>query len=191
MSAVPAPTYISVDEYLLMEEASEGKHEYYQGEVFAMAGGTVSHHRIVRNTSTALDNFLMGKRCELFPSELKIHNPANTLFTYPDLSVVCGELDYWNNRKDTIKNPTVLIEVLSRSTQRYDRGDKFKLYRSLPSLKEYILISSLEVSVEKFTRMPNDYWTFGETNDLEGEFGIEAIGFVCAVKTLYRNVIFD
>ncbi len=191
MSAVPAPKYINVEDYLLMEGESEVKHEYYQGEMFAVAGGTDSHNRIVRNTLTAIDNFLAGKECEVFPSDLKVHSVANSLFTYPDLSIVCGPLDYWKNRRDIITNPVVLIEVLSKKTQAYDRGDKFKLYRTIPTVREYILISSLEVLVERYTKQPGSFWNFQETANGEDAFQIESIAFSCAVKDLYRNVSFE
>lgn len=191
MSAVPAPTFISIDEYLLLEESAEAKHEYYQGEVFAMAGGTIAHNRIVRNTLTSLDNFLKGKDCEVFPSDLKIHNQANSLFTYPDISIVCDKAEHWNERNDTITNPVVIIEVLSKKTKNYDRGEKFKLYRSLSSLKEYILISSQEILIEKYIRQSMAFWNFTETGNSEEKFQIEAVGFSCSIKELYRNVSFE
>lgn len=190
MSAVPAAKFISIEEYLTIEEESEVKHEYFQGELFAMAGGTVSHNRIVRNTLTAIDVFLEEKECEVFPSDLKVHNEINTLFTYPDLSIVCGKLAYWNTRSDVITNPVVLIEVLSKKTQNYDRGQKFRLYRSIPSLKEYILISSLEMLVEHYTKQSTGFWTFREITNAEEEVKIESIGLACPVKTLYRGVNF-
>lgn len=118
MTAVPAPKFISIEDYLLSEEEVREKHEYYQGEVFAMAGGSIAHNRIVRNLLTELDNFLKDRNCEVFPSDLKIHNEANTLFTYPDLSIVCGELNCWNKRNDTITNPAVIIEVLSKKNKK-------------------------------------------------------------------------
>lgn len=191
MSAVPAPKFMSIEEYLLMEEDSETKHEYYNGEIFDMAGGTIPHNQIVRNTLTAVDNFLKEKNCQVFPSDLKIHIEANTLFTYPDVSIVCGELERWNNRNDVITNPVVIIEVLSKKTQNYDRGKKFKLYRSLSSLKEYLLISSMEVSVERFTKQETGFWNFRETTNTEDLAHIETIGFSCPVKDLYRNVSFE
>ncbi|GAA4727510.1 Uma2 family endonuclease [Flavisolibacter ginsenosidimutans] len=192
MRAVPAPKYVSVEDYLLLEDEAEEKHEYYQGEVFAIAGGSIAHNRIVRNVLNSLDNFLEGKGCEVFPSDLKIHNEANTLFTYPDLSIVCGELNRWNKRNDTITNPAVIIEVLSKKkTKNYDRGEKFRLYRSLPSLKEYVLISSLEISVERFIKQETSFWNFRETTDPEDLFQIETIHFSCPVNELYRNVSFE
>lgn len=191
MSAVPAPKFISIEEYLLMEEDSEIKHEYYRGEVFAMAGGTIAHNRIVRNVLTSLDNFLNGKDCEVFPSDLKIHIEANTLFTYPDISIVCEKLERWNDRNDTITNPTVIIEVLSKKTRNYDRGEKFKLYRRLPSLKEYILVSSMEISVERFTKQETGVWNFREITNPDELVSIETIGFSIPIKEFYRNVIFE
>lgn len=190
MSAVPAPKYISVEDYLLLEEESDVKHEYYQGEMFAMAGGTIPHNRIVRNTLTALDNFLSGKDCEVFPSDQRIHCPANSFFTYPDSSIVCGGLERLEKRNDTITNPVVIIEVLSKRTKNYDRGDKFKLYRSIPSVKEYVLISSLEVLVERYTKQTNGFWYFRESADADDILQIETVGFSCPIKTLYRNVTF-
>lgn len=123
MSAVPAVKLLSVDEYFAMEADADVKHEYYQGEVFAMAGGTIAHNRIVRDTLRAIGNFLEGKGCEVFTSDLKVHSEANTLFTYPDISIVCGPLQTWNNRNDVITNPAVLIEVLSKkNTERRSRA---------------------------------------------------------------------
>ena len=120
-----------------------------------------------------------------------MHNEANSLFTYPDISIVCGELQKWQGRNDTITNPVVIIEVLSESTQLYDRGQKFKLYRSIPSLKEYLLISSIEYMVEQYTKQADDVWSFRELTNPEDRMGIESIGFSCAIKELYRNVSFE
>lgn len=191
MSAVPATTYISIEDYLAAEEASDVKHEYYKGEVFAMAGGSIAHNQIVGNTLAAINNFLRGKSCQVFPSDLKVHNEANTLFTYPDISIVCGKPESWGKRNDTITNPVVLIEVLSASTQGYDRGQKFYLYRSIPSVKEYIFISSTELLVERYAKQATGFWNFRETADPDEIFQVETIDFSCAVKELYRNVEFD
>jgi len=191
MSAVPAPKYTSIDDYLLMEDESEEKHEYCQGEVFAMVDGSISHNQIVRNALSAIDGFLRDKNCQIFPSDLKIHNEANNLFTYPDLSIVCGELKRWNKRNDTITNPVVVIEVLSKKTKNYDRGEKFRLYRSLPTLKEYILVSSQEISIERYIKQETSFWNFRETTNPEDLFQIESINFSCTVNELYRNVSFE
>jgi len=190
MSAVPETKLLSIEEYLTLEEEAEVKHEYYQGEIFAMAGGTIAHNQIVRNTLTSIDQFLKDSNCEVFPSDIKVHVEAVNLFTYPDISIVCGEIERLNNRNDVITNPVVIIEVLSENTQNYDRGNKFRLYRSLPSLKEYILVSSLEVLVERCTKQATGFWNLREAADPEDAFLIETIGFSCPIKELYRNVTF-
>lgn len=191
MSAVPALKFISIEDYLSLEESADEKHEYYRGEIFAMAGGTIAHNQIVSNMVSEVNFFLREKDCQVFPSDLKVHNEANSLFTYPDISIVCGELQKWQGRNDTITNPVVIIEVLSESTQLYDRGQKFKLYRSIPSLKEYLLISSIEYMVEQYTKQADDVWSFRELTNPEDRMSIESIGFSCAIKELYRNVSFE
>lgn len=191
MSAVPAPKYISVEEYLLMEEESDIKHEYYGGEVFAMAGGTIPHNQVCMNVTGELFSFLKGRACRVYQSDQRIHCHSNKFFTYPDASVVCGEIERLEKRNDTITNPAVIIEVLSQSTKNYDRGDKFKLSRNIPSLKEYVFISSLEVSVERYTKLATGFWNFRDTANPEDLFEIETVGFSCPVRDLYRDVTFD
>lgn len=191
MSAVAAVKYITEEEYLKAEEKSLTKNEYYKGEIFAMAGASISHNRITRNTQTEIDIFLRDKSCEIFPSDLRIQVEANSLFTYPDLSIVCTDLEFYKKRKDTIRNPTVLIEVLSPSTQNYDRGEKFALYRDLPSLKEYILISSTKILIEKYTKQSDNEWIFTEFKKPTDQFEIESIGFLVTVEALYRKVNFE
>ena len=188
MSAVPAPKFFSIDEYLSLEEQAEERHEYYNGAIFAMAGGTISHNQVVRNTLTAIDSFLKGKDCQVFPNDLKVWCEKHSLFTYPDVSVVCGEPELLNNRNDVITNPVVIIEVLSKKTENYDRGNKFKFYRGLSSLKEYILISSMEVLVERHTRQATGFWNLREITSAEENFLIETLDFCCPIKELYRNV---
>jgi Uma2 family endonuclease len=191
MSAVPALKLISIEDYLSLEESADEKHEYYRGEIVAMAGGTIAHNQIVSNTVSEINFFLRDKNCQVFPSDLKVHNEANTLFTYPDISIVCGEPQKWQDRNDTITNPVVIIEVLSESTQLYDRGLKFKLYRSIPSLKEYLLLSSLEYLVEHYTKQAEDAWNFRELSNPDDRLTIESIDFSCPIKELYRNVSFE
>src|SRR6516162_7116924 len=130
---------ISIEEYLEMENAALEKHEYYKGEVFAMSGAKVPHNIIGANLLIALSLQLKGKTCKPFNSDQRIHIPSNTLFTYPDISIVCGEVIMLNNDPYNVLNPTVIIEVLSKHTKNYDRGEKFKLYRDITTLKEYIM----------------------------------------------------
>ncbi|MEO6254459.1 MAG: Uma2 family endonuclease [Ferruginibacter sp.] len=140
--------YISADDYLKAERDAVEKHEYYHGEVFAMSGASVNHNRIQVNLIGELHTKLKGKGCQPYGSDLRIHIPENTLYTYPDISVFCASLDLTDNNFDTATNPTVLIEILSKSTRNYDILSKFKLYRDIKRLKTYILIDSLSFSVE-------------------------------------------
>jgi Uma2 family endonuclease len=191
MSAIAASKYISIEDYLAAEEIALQKHEYYKGEVFAMAGAGIVHNRIVRNTSTEIDSFLRDKDYEIFPSDFRVYIEANSLFIYPDLTIFCEPIKMFKNRIDTATNPTVIIEVLSKSTQDYDRGSKFKLYRGLPSLKEYVIISSTEVLVEKYTKQADNKWQFITYNIVEDCFAIEAIGLSIEINSLYRGVTFE
>lgn len=191
MSAVSTSKFISIEDYLAAEEVALEKHEYYKGEIFAMAGASIPHNRLVRNTLVSIGSYLEGKTCEIFPGDLKIHIEANSLFTYPDLSIFCDPIKTYTNRNDVATNPVVIIEVLSKSTQDYDRGSKFKLYRDLPSLKEYILISSLEVLVEKYVKQTGNKWQFTAYNKAEEIFSIEAIGLSIEVNSTYRGVTFE
>jgi len=191
MSAIPASKYISIEDYLAAEETALEKHEYYKGEVFAMAGAGIAHNRIVRNATVTIGSYLEDKTCEVLPSDLRVYIEANSLFTYPDLTIFCESIKMFKNRADTANNPTVIIEVLSKSTQDYDRGSKFKLYRGLSSLKEYILIASTEVLVEKYTKQADNKWQFTAYNIVEESFAIEAIGLSIEVNSLYRGVTFE
>lgn len=118
--------FISIEGYLSLEEPADEKHEYYREELSAMAGRTIAHNQIVSNTVSEMNYFLRGKNCQVFPGNLKVHNEANSLFAYPDISIVCGEPQKWKGRNNTITNPVVFIEVLSESTPLYDRGQKVK-----------------------------------------------------------------
>lgn len=188
MSTAPAIKYMSVEEYLIGEETGEVKHEYYQGEVFAMAGGSINHNQVVSNTLVEIGSFLKNKNCRIFPSDMLLRIEADDLFTYPDLSIICGDVQKWENKNHIVTNPVVLIKVLSKRNQGYDRGQKFKFYRDVPSLKEYILISSFEVLVERNTKQSTGFWTWRENKDLDSEFVIESIGFGCPLKDVYRDV---
>ena len=175
-----------------MEEKSLEKHEFYKGEIFAMAGASIPHNQITRNALSAVDEFLRKSgKCQIFPSDLKIHSLGNSLYTYPDLSIICGEIETLGKNKSVVTNPSVLIEVLSKSTQDYDRGGKFKLYRDIPSLKEYILISSFQTQVEKYEKQTDGKWLFQEYKSENDLLKINSIDFEISIKEFYRNVIFD
>lgn len=191
MSAIPIIKY-SIAEYLEAEEKSLEKNEFYQGEIFAMAGGSIPHNQIVSNTLADINAYLRGgKKCQVFPSDLRIYIEANTLFTYPDLSIVCGEIETLENHKNNVTNPSVLIEVLSPSTADYDRGGKFKLYRDIPRLKEYILISSTEILIEKYEKQQDGSWVLHEYKNATDLFTISTIALQVQVDRFYDNVVFS
>ena len=191
MNILPVLKYTE-EEYLEMEEKSLEKHEFYKGEIFAMAGASIPHNQITRNALSAVDEFLRKSgKCQIFPSDLKIHSLGNSLYTYPDLSIICGEIETLGKNKSVVTNPSVLIEVLSKSTQDYDRGGKFKLYRDIPSLKEYILISSFQTQVEKYEKQTDGKWLFEEYKSENDLLKINSIDFEISIKEFYRNVIFD
>jgi len=179
---------ISIEEYLETENASLEEHEYYRGEVFAMSGAKVPHNTITSNLMIALGQKLKGKKCKPFGSDLRIHIPTNTLFTYPDISIVCGEVITLNNDEYNALNPTVIIEVLSPKTKNYDRGEKFKLYRDINTLKEYILVDSQSLHVEVFRLNKNNHWELQEYNDANNYLEIKAINESILIAEIYDGV---
>src|SRR5947199_6445650 len=148
--------------YLEMERAADFKSEFFEGEVFAMAGGTPQHSLIATNLAAEFNNRLKSHPCIPYNADLRIKIEGTALFTYPDLSVICGPLQFAEGTNDTVLNPTVLVEVLSNSTEAYDRGKKFEHYRQILSLKEYLLVSQKEARIEQFIRQANGRWLLNE-----------------------------
>ncbi|MEI6949157.1 Uma2 family endonuclease [Paraflavisolibacter sp. H34] len=180
--------YITAQEYLEQERAATEKHEYYQGEVFAMSGARLQHNRIQMNFTGEARIRLRGKSCEVFGSDLRVHIPANTLFTYPDAVIVCGKPELLDEAFDTLLNPVVIVEILSRSTQSYDRGDKFMLYRAIPSLKEYVMIDSESIGIEHYSRQEDGTWLFAETKDPASVLQLLSLGISFPISLLYEGV---
>lgn len=188
--AAPKYNFISPEEYLEQERKATEKHEYYQGEVFAMSGTSLEHVIISRNVMIELGNKLKGKSCQPFGSDLRMHIPPNTLYTYPDLSIICGKPELTDEHFDTATNPTVLIEILSPSTRNYDMGIKFKLYRDIPTLKEYILVDSENVYVEKHMRQADNSWLLSEIKNAGDILKIESIQVTLALSDIYEGISF-
>jgi len=136
--AIEENNFITELEYLDAERVSLEKHEYYKGEIFAMSGASIPHNKIAMNCSYELKSKFKGKPCQPYGSDLRIHIPINTLYTYPDLSIICGEPETTDENFDSVINPTVIFEILSKSTRNYDLGQKFELYRQITTLREYI-----------------------------------------------------
>ena len=177
----------TIAEYLTMEAAATEKSEYYQGEIFAMSGALVPHNIIAVNTMVFLHQKLKGKNCRPFNSDMRVHIEKNTLFTYPDISVVCGKPETLDDDNFNLLNPIILIEVLSKSTKNYDRGDKFKLYRDIPTLKEYILINSEAVGVEVFRVNKQNHWELEEYKTDEDALQIPALQLSIPLREIYEG----
>lgn len=188
----PAPkyNYVSQETYLETERASLEKHEYYQGEVFAMSGASFNHNRISVNTLTELSNKLKGKPCQPLGSDMRVHIPQNTLYTYPDITVVCGKPELLDDSFDNLLNPSVIIEILSKTTRKYDAGPKFKLYRDIPTLKEYILIDSLSVFVEQHFKNQNNIWELHDYKSMADNFISPVLNITFSLNDIYEGVTF-
>ena len=174
-------------EYLELERKADFKSEYYNGEIFAMAGATLIHNKIVSNSIFLFNQFLKDKPCKVYPSDLRHRIEKSGLYTYPDITIVCGKTELLDNKFDTLKNPTVLIEVLSDSTEKYDRGQKFSFYREIPSLKEYILVSSKTVKIEKFKRLEDGNYLYIESNEHQ-PFPIDSINMNLNLEDVYNKI---
>lgn len=180
--------YKTPKEYLDFERGALDKHEYYKGEIFAMSGNTLRHNRLQVNFMIAVGNYLNDKPCQIFGSELRVHVPLNEWYTYPDSIIVCDEPQLQDEEFDTLLNPTVIIEILSKSTQSYDRGDKFSLYRSIPSFQEYILIHSDKVAIEQYNRQPDGTWILKEFGQESETLFIQSVQFSLPLSQLYSGV---
>lgn len=178
-------------EYLAMEEQADYKSEYYQGEIFAMSGGTGNHSLIGVNVNAELRSALLDKDCSVFGSDFKIRIEASDTGVYPDGTVFCGPIDYVEDRKDIATNPIVVIEVLSNSTAAYDRSGKFSHYRRIPSLKEYVLIEQDRAQVDVFRRNENGLWLgFEGFEGLDKSVEFKSLGISIPSKMIYHRVQF-
>lgn len=182
--------YTSAQEYLEMERASPEKHELHQGTVITMQGASLKHNQIVTNLVANIATYLKGKSCQVFPSDLRTKIPSSDTFTYPDLSIVCGEPELMDEQFDTILNPSVIIEVLSPSTEKYDRGNKFFYYMQIKSLSEYFMISSIETYIHIARKQSDNSWKFEEIKDASASFTINTIQHNIALADIYYNVKF-
>lgn len=188
MSALPVvKKNWTPEEYLAWERLQPQKHEFHRGEVFAMAGATFEHNQIVANVLGELRTALRQKPCRVCASDLRVKIPATGLYTYPDASVVCGRPEFEDDKLDTLLNPLLLVEVLSESTADYDRGTKFTNYRTIASLRDYVLISTDQVLVEYHTRKDDGSWVLREFKAGQ-RFTLESVGGELAVDELYLKV---
>ena len=181
-------TYYSPEEYLQLETLAEYRSEYYDGQIIPMAGGKPNHNKIALNLSSALNFALKGKSHDVFMSDLRLGIPNCRLYTYPDVMVVNTPLVFAENRQDTIVNPLMIAEILSDSTEKYDRGDKFRMYRTIASFKEYLLISQTAMQVEKFTKNEANQWVLSEYSAKEDKIIFDFFEFEITLYELYDRV---
>ncbi|MFI5196871.1 MAG: Uma2 family endonuclease [Chitinophagales bacterium] len=176
----------TIEEYLEMENAATEKHEYYQGEIFAMSGPKYQHVQVSGNIYSSLRQKLKGKPCQPLGSDMRVHIEKNTLFTYPDISVVCGDPLFLNNDEWNLLNPTIIFEVLSPSTKNYDRGEKFRLYRDIPTLKEYILIDPEAILVEAWGINAQGNWELKEYKTINETLQLGSIQVSLELREIYE-----
>jgi Uma2 family endonuclease len=187
MSTQPK-TYLTPEQYLEIERKAEYKSEYCDGEMFAMAGAGENHNQLVMNLAIGLGSQFRSRPCRVYSNDMRVRVVATGLYTYPDVVVVCGERRYLDERRDTLLNPSLLIEVLSPSTEAYDRGRKFESYRSIESLSEYLLVASDRVHVDLYTRQPDGRWLLTSASRLEDSLDLQSAGFRLALAELYEKV---
>jgi Uma2 family endonuclease len=176
MSSQSTATY-SPQQYLAIERDAQQKHEYFNGEIFAMTGASERHNLIAVNLVSSIHAQLRGTPCKVYSSDMRLKVSATGLYTYPDVVALCGEAHFDDDQQDTLLNPTMVIEVLSKSTEGYDRGEKFAHYRKIESLTEYLLISQDRYRIEQYVRQPDNQWLMSEVSKLEE--GIELPSIKC------------
>ncbi len=178
------------EEYIALERQATSKSEYYAGEIFAMAGASRWHNLIVVNVLRELSLQLKGRPCAVYPSDMRVKISSTGLYTYPDVTVVCGDAQFEDTPQDTLLNPTLIVEVLSESTEAYDRGGKFAHYRKLPSLLEYVLIAQTKTHIEHYVRQPDDHWLLAEAEQIHDTIMLASIDCRLALAEVYDKVEF-
>ncbi len=188
MSLAAPRSPLTFEEYLAAERVAETKSEFHGGEVFAMAGGTANHSKIAVKISGALDHATAARGCHIFNSDMKVRVSENDRTLYPDVSGLCERPEYLDDSRDVLLNPSFIIEVLSKSTEAFDRGRKLALYMALPSVVEIALVSVVDVRVDKYTRQPDGIWRFDGYSGLESEVPFTSLGCTVPLREVYAGV---
>ena len=184
----PEKKYVSPESYFELERHAENKNEYCDGEIFAMTGASFNHNLIAVNISSALHGALQDSPCHVLASDMKIQADKARHYVYPDVSVVCHEVEFSGKRDDVITNPIVLFEILSNSTKDYDRGSKFMAYRNIISLKDYILVDQYSLHVEHFQKNDKGQWVLDEYKSQSDVFTLKSVGVELSLRNIYARV---
>ncbi|MBX2921357.1 MAG: Uma2 family endonuclease [Chitinophagaceae bacterium] len=185
--AAPKYNYISPQEYLETERASQHRSEYYDGHILAMSGASLSYNMIESNLVGNLFSFLEGSHCRVLPSNMRVSTPSSDAYMYPDVTIVCGEPQLEDNQFDTLLNPAVIIEILSPSTSSMDKGRKFFFYKEIPSLQEYIMIDSVKQYIIIARRQADNSWIFENLDANSAELYIQTIAFSLTLQKIYNG----
>jgi Uma2 family endonuclease len=190
-SAPIQKSYLTAEEYLVLERQAEIKSEYIDGEMVAMSGGTSEHSLVTANLMGELRQQLKQRPCRVYSGDLRVRIPGTGDYVYPDVTVVCGEPLFEDGQRDILLNPTLIAEVLSPSTESYDRGRKFELYQTLDSLKEYVLVAQDKPRIEHYLRQDGHVWLYTDVSGLEISVSFASIGCQVPLAEIYDKVAFS
>ncbi len=183
---------LSPEEYLELEREAEVRHEFLDGEIYATAGESLSHSRVCVGLTCEVGNKLKGTLCEPLSSNMKVRTTSASLFSYPDLTIICGEPQFHDVKKDVLINPQIIFEVLSPFTENYDRTTKFMKYRmGNPTMTDYILVSQDKIFIEHFTKQTDNNWNYSSYNKLDSEFLVQSINCSLSLTEIYDRVEFE
>lgn len=183
----PAKKVITPEEYLALEEKADHKSEYYNGEMFALAGGSVNHNQITFNVAKAFDRLPTHKPCRVFSNDVRLRTQKSGLYTYPDVMVICGRIEFVPGRDDTLTNPILIVEVWSDSTKAYDRGEKFAMYRQIPTLQEYVMIDQTQPYVEHYRR-DGHFWVLETLEKADAILTLPSLECEIPLAVMYEKV---
>jgi Uma2 family endonuclease len=186
--ATQPKTFLTPEQYLEIERHAEYKSEYVNGEMFAMAGAQRAHNQLVASLVRELGQRFRGRPCDVYPSDMRVYVKSTGLYAYPDVTAVCGEQLFADGQTDTLLNPGLIAEVLSPSTEAYDRGRKFEQYRSIESLREYLLVASDRMHADLYSRQPDGRWLLTSANGPEDFLTLESVGAQLLLSDLYEKV---
>ncbi|HEX4231528.1 MAG TPA: Uma2 family endonuclease [Bryobacteraceae bacterium] len=187
MASLPKPP-LTEDEYLRLDRKAETKSEFHDGQMFAMAGGSLNHS-LLANSIGALLRGQVAAGCRVFNADLRIKIPASKTYTYADCSVICGEPEFSGDQQDVVLNPVLIVEVLSPTTEGYDRGKKFELYRTIRSFREYLLVHQDRRRIEHYSRQDDGSWLLREHSGTEGSVAVDVLGVHISLSDLYATAI--